>query len=258
MRAKARSPRTSTTAHKPRPTGMIRIVIADDHTLFRQGLRQLLEVESDFQVVGEASNGIEAVDAVRELRPHCLLLDLAMPEQGGLDALHQIAALEDGACRVVLLTAEIERTQLVLALRLGARGVVMKHSACEMLCKCIRAVVAGEYWVGRETVSDLLASLSTMSESERSQFRQGQGPFGLTGRELQVVQCVVKGGTNREIAQDLGLSGDTVKHHLSNIFDKLGVDNRLELALFAVNHRLIDETGAAPKADPSGLTSGME
>jgi DNA-binding NarL/FixJ family response regulator len=216
---------------------IIRLAIADDHTLFREGVRRLLESEPEFEVVGEAANGMEAVALVQESRPDFLLLDLAMPGQDGLEALRDIVALGT-PCRVVLLTAEIDSTQTVQALRAGARGIVMKHAACQLLCKGIRAVKAGEYWIGRDAVADLMAYLNTQ-EAERAS--PAKARFGLTARELQIVALVVEGGTNREIAESLGLSDDTVKHHLSNIFDKVGVHSRLELGLFAVNHGLIDD-----------------
>ena len=138
--------------------------------------------------------------------------------------------------RVILLTAAAEKSQIVEALQLGARGVVLKDSATQLLLKAIQTVMAGEYWVGRESVSNLVQYLRTLMQSSHDEARQKK--FGLTPRELEIVSAVVAGFSNKEIAEYFKISEDTVKHHLSNIFDKLGVSTRLELALFAVNQAL--------------------
>ena len=184
----------------------IRIVIADDHPIFRDGLRRLLEAESDLKVIGEACDGAEAVKLARQLKPEILLLDLAMPRHPGLEAL-----------------------------QVGARGVVLKDSATQLLLKSIHTVMTGEYWVGREAVSNLVQYLRMQMQSSQDDARQRK--YGLTPRELEIVSTVVAGYSNKEIAEHFKISEDTVKHHLSNIFDKLGVSTRLELALFAVNQQ---------------------
>ncbi|HEV2729160.1 MAG TPA: response regulator transcription factor [Terriglobales bacterium] len=215
----------------------IRIVIADDHPIFRDGLRRLLEAEPDLKVIGEAQDGTEAVKLTRQLKPDILLLDLAMPRMPGLEALREMSSgSNSNAVRVILLTAAAEKKQIVEALQLGARGVVMKDSATQLLLKSIHTVMAGEYWVGRESVSNLVQYLRSLVQSSGEEARQKK--FGLTPRELEIVSTVVAGYSNKEIAEYCKISEDTVKHHLSNIFDKLGVSTRLELALFAVNQSL--------------------
>jgi len=217
----------------------IRIVIADDHPIFRDGLRRLLESEGDMKVVGEACDGREAVKLATEIKPDILLLDLAMPRHTGLDALRDLStsgSAAGAAVRIILLTAAVEKKQVVEALQLGARGVVLKDSATQLLLKSIHAVMAGEYWVGRDSVSNLVQYLRNLMQSTNEESKQKK--FGLTPRELEIVSAVVAGYANREIAEYFKISEDTVKHHLSNIFDKLGVSTRLELALFAVNQGL--------------------
>lgn len=211
----------------------IRILIADDHPIFCAGLRRLLEVEPGFDVVAEARDGVEAVELATVLRPDLVLLDLAMPRMEGVDVVRELTKRGIGA-RFMLLTAGIGRQQIVEALRLGAHGVVVKEAASELLFRAIRAVMGGQTWIGRETVSDLVHYM-------RGQQTAAEPPkFRLTPREQQVVAAVVSGLTNKDIARQFKVSEDTIKHHVSNIFDKLGVSNRLELALVALDHDLVD------------------
>ncbi len=213
----------------------IRILLADDHPIFRDGLKRLLEAEPGFKVIAEASNGNEAVKLVKQHKPDLLLLDLSMPQQTGIEAIRELGSL-GASIRIILLTAAAEKSQIVEALQLGARGVVLKDSATQLLIQAIRVVMAGEYWVGREQVSNLVQYLRTLMQTTAQEARQRK--FGLTPRELEIVSAVVAGFANKEIAEHFKISEDTVKHHLSNIFDKLGVSTRLELALFAVNQSL--------------------
>jgi len=216
----------------------VRIVIADDHTIFRDGLKRLLETEPGMLVVGEAADGNEAITQTRELQPDILLLDLAMPRKAGMEAMRELSADGNGLnTRIIILTAAIERIQIVQALQFGARGVVMKEAATPLLMKAIRAVMAGEYWVGREAVGDIVDFMRNSSSGDKPQKN-----YGLTKREMDILVSIVTGLSNKEIARRFALSEDTVKHHLTNIFDKVGVNSRLELALFAINNRLTDAT----------------
>ncbi|HEY3930313.1 MAG TPA: response regulator transcription factor [Candidatus Koribacter sp.] len=218
-------------------TDTVRILIADDHTIFRDGLRRLLESEPEFDVIGEAADGGEAVAQARKLQPDVLLLDLAMPRVPGMDALRELTT-EHGTTKIIILTAAIEKAQIVEALQIGARGIILKESATQLLLKGIRSVMAGQYWVGRESVADIVEYLK--STSAGAQADQQAKNFGLTKREMEILGTIVAGFTNKEIAKKFSLSEDTVKHHLTNIFDKVGVSSRLELALFAINHRLAE------------------
>jgi len=215
----------------------IRVLIADDHPIFRKGLRTLLEGEPGFKVIGEAAGGVEAVRLAHELQPDILLLDLAMPGVSGMDALAELAAAPTPV-RIILLTAGIEKAEIVKALQLGAAGVVLKSAATDLLFKSIRSVIAGQHWIGREAVTDLVQALRAQLDPPEKPARER---FRLTPRELEITSAVVSGMSNKEIARKFSLSEDTVKHHLTNIFDKMGASNRLELALFAVHHRLLED-----------------
>jgi two-component system, NarL family, nitrate/nitrite response regulator NarL len=211
----------------------IRILIADDHPIFCAGLRRLLEVEPGFEVIAEARDGVEALELAIALNPDLVLLDFAMPRMAGVDVVRELTSRATRS-RLMLLTAAIGRQQIVEALRLGAHGVVLKEAASELLFRAIRAVMGGQTWIGRETVTDLVHYMrGQRPESEQRKFR-------LTPREQQVVAAVVSGLTNKDIARQFSVSEDTIKHHVSNIFDKLGVSNRLELALVALDYELVD------------------
>jgi two-component system, NarL family, nitrate/nitrite response regulator NarL len=216
----------------------ITILIADGQALFRAALRQLLKREPGFNVVGEASCGKEALEMMIKLQPDVGLLDLNLPQQSGLETLSRLQGTSVRS-RILLLAESMEGHQILEALRLGSRGIVFKSMSRQLLYKSIRMVVDGGYWVGRGVVSDLVNSLRAVEDPDRVPAKSSN--YGLTHREFEILTTVVDGYTNKDIAEKFAISEQTVKHHLTNIFEKVGVSNRLELALRAVEQRLIYE-----------------
>jgi len=219
---------------KPSP---IRIVLADHQQIFRDGLKSLLDSEPEFLVIGWAGSALHTLRMVHDLHPDVLLLDLALPG-GGLGVLQKLALMPEPV-RTIALTASIDQDTFVSALQHGARGVILKESTKALLFKSIRTVIADEYWVGREYVGPLVERLRRLTEQCEAEGHAKR--FKLTRREMQIVTAVAAGESNKGIAQRLSLSEDTVKHHVSHVFDKLGVFSRLELAVFAINHKLVKD-----------------
>lgn len=215
------------------PAAPIRIVIADDHPLFRDGLRNLLQIASQFEIVGEVGDGSSAVKAVRSLDPDILLLDLAMPDTSGLEALRLLAA-ESLRTRTILLTGSIGRLEIVQAFQLGAHGVVLKADASNLLLECIQVVAAGRYWLGSQELPEQTAAL----RNALSDVSDTANRLNLSPREREIIVALADGLTNREMAERFGVTEVTIKHHLNSVFDKCGVSNRLELTLFALRHGL--------------------
>lgn len=212
----------------------IRILIVDDHPMLRDGLRALLTSFPEFRVVGDTGDGDEAIRLARELQPDVMLLDFSMPRKSGLDVMRELNGTMP-RLRTILMTAGVQKLDMVRMLQHGVKGIVMKGAPTELLFNCLRKVHRGELWIGRDTVSDLLDLLAA---TEKGQAMSARRDFGLTAREREIVRMIVEGEPNKAIAQRLSIAEDTVKHHLTSSFDKTGTSSRLELALFALEHGL--------------------
>jgi DNA-binding NarL/FixJ family response regulator len=209
----------------------IRIALADDHPIVLQGLQQLFERHGDFEVVCCCTSGRAAMDGVRTYRPDILVLDLRMPDGSGLDVLRAIAA-EKLECLTVLLTATVSDDEVMEAVRLGARGLILKEAPPEDLVDCVRRVHRGEQWLERESVTH---AIRTVLGREATR----DAADALTPREIEIVRMVAQGLRNRAIAERLAISEGTVKVHLHNIYEKFAVDGRVELLLSARHKGLI-------------------
>src|ERR1700727_3508004 len=214
----------------------IRIVVADDHPVVRFGVKNMLMNEPGFEVVAEAEDGDVAIRQTLELEPDILLLDLVMPRLPGLEAMRAIMS-RSPRVKIILLTATISTQQIIEALQIGARGIILKDAVAGDLTHALRAILSGDYWIGGERVVNLLRALRELMEKAAAV--PERKTYGLTPRELEVVTCIVEGCSNKDIAKQFTISEETVKRHLSNIFDKTGVSTRLELALFAIAHKLV-------------------
>jgi len=214
----------------------IRVVVADDHPVVRFGVKNMLENEPGFEVVGEAEDGDVAITETLEREPDILLLDVMMPRLPGLEALRAIME-KSSRVKIILLTSTITTQQIIEALQIGARGIVLKDAAASDLSKSMRAVLSGDYWIGGERVVNLVTALNELMKQAAAV--PEKKTYGLTPRELEVVTCIVEGCSNKDVAKQFTISEETVKRHLSNIFDKTGVSTRLELALFAIAHKLV-------------------
>lgn len=210
----------------------IRVVIADDHSLVRQGLRRYLEMADGIEVVGEASTGGEAVDLVDRERPDIALMDIRMPEMDGLEAARTISARypEVG---IVMLTAYDDRHFVVEAVRAGARGYVLKARDAEHLTQTVRLVAGGNMVIDPQLVVVLADELNVAKHRERT-------AQSLTEREVEILQLLAFGHTNRDIAEKLFISPDTVKTHLEHIYQKLGATDRTAAVAEALRRRLIE------------------
>ena len=215
----------------------VRVVVADDHPVVRVGVRNILATASEFQIVGESSDGEAALRMVDELSPDLLLLDLAMPKMSGIDVLRAVRQIAP-ALKTLVLAGTVDRRQTLDILQLGAKGILLKDVVADRLTTACRAVMEGRYWLGDQTVTDIVAAMSDPGGL------QPPDPVGaaLTPRQLQIVKAVVEGRTNRDIAEKLSISEETVKRHLTIIFDKTGMSSRLELAMYAVKHGIGDRS----------------
>src|SRR5229473_5046636 len=218
---------------------LIRIVIADDHPIFRDGLRKLLSLEADFRVVAEARDGKEVLEVLDEHQPDILLLDLKMPGLDGLTALQKLQNPRHKT-KVIVLTASEDKNQFVQAMKFGTCGIVLKQTATDLLIKSIRKVHSGEIWLDSHTTAAVMRQFSSAMDPTplgggRDRDRD-RSP--LSQREREIVVLVAQGFKNKEMAEKMFISEQTVKNHLHNIFDKLGVSDRLELALYAIHKNI--------------------
>ena len=226
-----------------------RVVIADDECMFRTCLRQLLAVPpsvvqecygtavgAGFDVIGEASTGQDTVACVERMKPDLLLLDVSMPRMSGLEALREVHRTLPET-RTIILSGALDKSQLLTAIQWGAQGLVPKACATDELFHAMVAVLGGQSWIAPSLMTNLMDALRTRVEPAASAPPQ---PFGLTRREREVLTFVVQGCANKEIAQRLSVSEETVKHHLTRMFDKVGAANRLELALAATRNDLVN------------------
>jgi len=218
----------------------VRILIADDHPIVRDGLKKLLLLEDDFEIVGEAGDGREVLERVQELDPDVLLLDLRMPNLDGLSAL-QALQQTNKRTRVIVLTASEDKNEFVQAMKLGCSGIVLKQTAPDLIVKSIRKVHAGEIWLDSHTTAAVMRQFQTAADGSVAPGK-GRERSPLSAREREIVALVAQGYKNKEMAEKMFISEQTVKNHLHNIFDKLGVSDRLELALYAI-HKGLHLTG---------------
>jgi len=221
---------------------LFRIVVADAHSVIRDGMRRLLDREPSMRVVATAATAATVVEVVRNLRPDLLLFDSSMSGNFSLDILQQVSEISGIA--VVLFTANLSREEALLAVRLGIRGILSKDAPVDIVLQCIRRVLMGEHWIERQL----------LAEAVRVPLPQAND-FDLSSREVEIIRSIVSGACNKDIAQRLDISDLTVKRHLTNIYSKIGVTGRLELALFALAHNLAQMHKSVPTVPPAARLS---
>ena len=223
----------------------IRILLVDDHALFRSGLAGLLRQQADFELVGEAADGKEALVKAKELKPDVILMDVYMPGMGGLEATRRIKEALPSV-KIVMLTVSEEDKDVFEAVKAGAHGYLLKKIEPEAFFRTLRGVFRGEAPISRATATKILAEFARQAQ-------QGPGaarpPGKLSAREQQVLEFLTKGVTNKEIASTLGISKDTVKNHLKKILEKLHLENRVQAAAYALREGLTRDRQCAGKPD---------
>lgn len=210
----------------------ISILIADDHSMIREGLKQLLELEQNFNVIGFADNGRKAIDKINELHPDILLLDVNMPVLGGIETLAEIRKNNINV-KVIMLTIHNEREYLIKAVELGCDGYILKESDSDKLKNAIYNVYEGKRYIQPNMTPMLNSYLASKAEDDKKL-------VGLTKREIQVLKLVAEGMFNRDIAERLEISERTVKNHIANIFKKIQVSDRTQAAVFAIKNNLTE------------------
>jgi DNA-binding NarL/FixJ family response regulator len=224
----------------PEKPQTIRLIVADDHPIFRDGLCKLLALEPGLSVIAQASNGEEVIRLLAEHQPDVLLLDLRMPGLDGLETLQRMQAARSKT-KVIVLTASEDKNQFVQAMKFGTSGIVLKQTATDLLIKSIRKVHAGEIWLDSNTTAAVMkefAAPEDVGPAPPPPINRERERSPLSQREREIVALVAQGFKNKEMAEKMFISEQTVKNHLHNIFDKLGVSDRLELALYAIHKGL--------------------
>lgn len=207
----------------------INVVVADDHPVVRQGITQILELENDIKVIGQASNGKEAVNVVRELKPDIVLMDINMPILNGIQAMQKLK--DDGVdSKIIVLTIHTETEYLVKTVQLGASGYVLKDAEANVLIDAIRRVYNGGTYIPSDLAAELIKGYNTKPQIKDEE--------ELTDREIEVIKAIAEGMSNKEIAAALFISEKTVKNHISNIFRKLDISDRTQAAIYAIKHRI--------------------
>ncbi len=219
-------------------TETIRVLVCDDHAVFRRGLALVLEPETDIEVVGEASEGREAVAMSREVGPDVVLLDVRMPGMGGIEAA-RLLATEVPEARVVMLTVSDTEDDLYEAVKAGAVGYLLKEVSIEEVAEAVRAVAAGQSLVTPSMATKLLSEFSALANRVEGGRVAPSGPR-LTSREVEVLGFLARGQSNRDIAEALFISENTVKNHVRNILEKLQLHSRTEAALYAVREQIVE------------------
>jgi two-component system NarL family response regulator len=217
----------------------IRVLVVDDHALFRRGLQMVLEQEPDIEVVGEASDGTEAVEVAAETLPDIVLMDVRMPKRGGIDActaIHDVAP----STKIIMLTISDEEADLYDAIKAGAMGYLLKEISIEEVASAIRAVYGGQSLISPSMASKLLTEFASMVK--KTDERQQVPAPRLTDREMEVLKLVAKGLNNRDIAKQLFISENTVKNHIRNSLEKLQLHSRMEAVVYAVREKLLEIT----------------
>jgi DNA-binding NarL/FixJ family response regulator len=218
----------------------IRVLIVDDHALFRRGLEMVLEEQGDIEVVGEGSDGNEAVEKAGDLLPDVVLMDIRMPRRGGIEACTAIKSAVPSA-KIVMLTISDEEEDLFEAIKAGASGYLLKEISIDEVPQAVRAVQGGQSLISPYMASKLITEFAALAK--RSAERQQQVPAPkLTDREMEVLRLVAKGLGNREIAKELFISENTVKNHVRNILEKLQLHSRMEAVVYAVREKLLEIT----------------
>jgi DNA-binding NarL/FixJ family response regulator len=218
--------------------GRIRVMIADDHPIVRDGLRRLLSLEDDIEVVAEAGDGREVLDLLAQVEVDVVLLDLRMPGMDGLTALQRMQS-SSKKVKVIVVTASEDKNEFVQAMKLGCSGIVLKQTSPDLITKSIRKVHAGEIWLDSHTTAAVMRQFAAPGDGgPTAGGGKGRERSPLSQREREIVALVAQGYKNKEMAEKMFISEQTVKNHLHNIFDKLGVSDRLELALYAIHKGL--------------------